>query len=353
MKKFLKTLKDKLNIKIISSFSFKPFKCNKKVFTYLGFTLPLLLAIGGASLGFIESNKKNNLNVLVEVKSNKLHKRVYLISKDHLTVPLTVELEKRNTLQEYIVDIFNLLRESSSLNNEYVKGFIKDDVALNSFEIVNANLNLDLSEEFLSSSKEDEIHIFEALTLSFVQFDEIDSLTISVNGNKFTSFSDSTYKIPPILDKSIGINNKFQSTLDIINKERVTIFYSKEVDEKTSYLIPLTFYEEGKNKTVAFVNALQEKEDYTLELKYIETYKSISLEQKESEEYSFTIEEEALVDEDVVSKDLYNLVSLSLDLMGVNSKVSFVLEGEIMQVDGIYSEEDMEVSSIIYNSVSI
>ena len=41
------------------------------------------------------------------------------------------------------------------------------------------------------------------------------------------------------------------------------------------------------------------------------------------------------------------------DLMNKEEKVSFEIEGELLKVEGIYQEEDVEVSSIYYNETQI
>ena len=82
-------------------------------------------------------------------------------------------------------------------------------------------------------------------------------------------------------------------------------------------------------------------------------YKEISSIQEENEKFNLKVNSSALIDENTVNKDLYELVMLSLDLMQKEEKVSFSIEGETLLVEGIYQEEDQQVSSIYYNEIEL
>ena len=72
-----------------------------------------------------------------------------------------------------------------------------------------------------------------------------------------------------------------------------------------------------------------------------------------NDEFTLNVNATALVDEVTVSKDLYDIVMLSLDLMGKEEKVNFEIEGETLMVEGIYDEGSVPVSSIYYNETQI
>ena len=60
-----------------------------------------------------------------------------------------------------------------------------------------------------------------------------------------------------------------------------------------------------------------------------------------------------LSEEDYVKKELFDLVNMSLEFMNKEEMVSFTLEGESIQVDGVYELENYSVSNIIINEVEL
>ena len=55
----------------------------------------------------------------------------------------------------------------------------------------------------------------------------------------------------------------------------------------------------------------------------------------------------------ITNKELFDLVNMSLEFMGKDQLVSFNLEGESVQVDGVYELDDYMVSSTVINEVKL
>ena len=355
-KKIIKKIKSWriFHIKGVVAFNFK--KPKKMAFIKYGccFAIPMCAAIVGATLGIVEHNRRMTPLEQVIIETNKVTRRVYLISNDDLTVPLTVSLNQKNSIQEEILDTFNLLRTDSKAANEYLHGFIPEDAKVNSFTIENNILLLDMSEEFLNYQEKNEVKMVEALLATMLQFDEIDGMILSVNGTILSSLPNNHTPLPSILDENFGLNRVNQSPREIIGKEKVTLFYERSYDQETKYLVPVTFYSEKmESLNVSFANALSYTLPVASRLKNVATYKQISALQEANDDFILSVNNSALIDEETVNKELYELVALSLDLMGVTKPISFTLEGETLAVDGIYQEDDMKVSNIVYNSVEI
>lgn len=360
MKKIFSNIKNKIGERIIFSFKKKEkkeknAKINKIIKYALCIIIPCLLAFGGACLGILQRDKNNNENdIIVEVVTNKINRRIYLISNDDLTIPLTVEKEKKETLQEEIYDVFNLLKMSSKAASTYIKGFINDKTKLNSFTLENQILTLDFSKEFLDYGSINESRILEALTLSFVQFDEIEGVTLLVDGDKINHLPHQNVKIDEVLTLKKGINNIIQSPLEMINKEKTIVFYEKEYDSNT-FLVPLSLYaEKGETSNITFVNGLNYTLPTKLGLNRIDDYNVLCKKQISSAStFSLQVKKELLIDSTYVDKKLYDLVSLSLDLLDIDLPVSFLSEEEQIPVQGVYDTQSIEVSSITYNQVKI
>ena len=137
-------------------------------------------------------------------------------------------------------------------------------------------------------------------------------------------------------------------------KEKVVIFGKRTYDQNNEYLIPVTVFVEAKDSfNETFVNAVNKSFSSSSSLKKVSLYEGLSKEQNPNDEFVFNVNSKALSDEDYVKKDLFDLVSMSLEFMNKEEMVSFTLEGESIQVDGIYELESYSVSSVIINEVEL
>ena len=102
MSNIFKKLKNVMNGKMVVALSPKKEKIKKIVKYSFCFGLPLLGAILGSTFGIIEYNKKLNPQneIIVEVTKDEVNRRVYLISNDNLTIPLSVSLEKKSSFEK-------------------------------------------------------------------------------------------------------------------------------------------------------------------------------------------------------------------------------------------------------------
>lgn len=356
-------LKDKIkkvfSFKLITSFKFKKEKKDKKlskrekVLKYTAIVLfPLLAITSGVVLGFREYNKdKKPITDEVSISTNEIKRKIFLVSSDNYTIPITVNMDQRTTLQQEIVDVFDLLRTSSKANSKYVTGFINDKTKINSFNLENKELTLDLSSEFYDTDI-NYVNVIEALTLTFLQFDEIDGIKIRVDGKEVESYNN--VPLPSSLNYQFGINQEVYNIKDIIGKEKVVVFGKRTYDAENQFLVPVSVYaEKGESKNITFTNAIKQNFSPSSSLKKVDLYKGINKAQQVSEDFSLSVNNLSLSEENYVNKDLFDLVNMSLEFMNLDQTVSFTLEGESVQVDGVYELEDYKVSGCIINEIKI
>lgn len=309
--------------------------------------LPVVAIALGATLGIVANiNNQTNDGLVnqVIVDTNVSQRRIYLISDDNYTIPLTVNLNKKNNIHEEMLDVINLLKVSSKASNEYLHGFIKDEAKVNSFSTDESNnLTVDFSKDFFCDDGVSQNTKIDALVSSLLQFDTVNSVTITSESQIYK-----TKQTEPRLNKIIS------NTSLLENQELVTVFYQRQYDQNHKYLIPVSLYTAvGESDNITFVNGLFKQLPSKYFLKNLDVYDCISKKQSKKNDFSLTVNTKALVDEETVNKELYEIVLLSLDLMGKEEKVSFDLEGETLMVEGIYQEEDLAVSSIQYNEIQI
>ena len=358
MRKFFKKLKSKFSVYFITG-SKKERKQKRtlskkeRIIKYTTIILfPVLAITSGVILGFRDYNNKNHKveDVLV-VTTSGVKRKIFLVSSDNYTIPLTVTMEQRTTLQQEIVDVFDMLKTTSKANSTYVSGFINENTKLKSFNLENKVLELNMSEEFFQTEFNN-VNVIEALTLTFLQFEEIEEIKLFVEGQEVNYYNQ--IPLPSSLDYSFGINNEIASIKDMRNKEKVVVFGKRQYDKETSYLVPVTLYcDKGESDNITFVNGIKRKFRSDSLLKQVSLYQGIENMQEANEDFILKVNSTSLTDENYVSKDLFDLVNMSLELMGKDQLVSFNLEGESVQVDGVYELEDYSVSSTVINEVKL
>ena len=335
----------------ISSWNLKKEKKEKikvpKILKTIGLlSLPVASIVLGTTLGIITSFNNSSLPNQVVINTEVVKRRIYLISDDNYTVPLTVSLDKKNNIHEEMLDVINLLKVSSKASNEYLHGFLSDECRVNSFTFDNNDLTIDFSKEFYDYKDVDKVKALEALTSSILQFDNVSSLSISVDGEYIDNNKYNQSTLP------LNIRSSHPSLME--NKELVTVFYERKYDVNNKYLIPVSLYaNKGESDNITYVNGLFKELPSSYQLENLTIYNNISMSQSTNDEFTLNVNATALVDEVTVSKDLYDIVMLSLDLMGKEEKVNFEIEGETLMVEGIYDEGSVPVSSIYYNETQI
>lgn len=321
---------------------FQNFKHKRVLKIALLTLIPVSIVSLGAGLKIYDSMNKKNVIDQVEIKNETVLRRVYLLTEDNLTIPLSVNIEKVKTLEEDVIEVFNLLKEDSKVASKHFKGLINKNTRIESMSIDNKLLTLNLSKDFLTSSCSLSL-IKTSLVYTMSQYEEIDNLKINV---------DSLYE-SEILTRDSKINVEQTSIQQMVNKEAITYFYKRDYD-KSSYYIPKTIYvEKETNYNQTFINGSKIRLPSTSLLKKIDLYKNLSKTQTSTSLFTFEITKDGLKEDNLVKNELYNLLMLSLEMMNKDENVSFVLDGEVMKVDGIENSENYEVSSYTYNEIKL
>lgn len=316
--------------------------------------VPLVLIGAGVGVGIGLTQNTNAPVSKVDVTNYK-NRRIYLVSNDNITIPLTVSLLKRATPGEEIRDIFNLLKTDSKAGSNSIKGLIPASTKLNSLEIFNDELILDVSKEFLDYEKSSEVNLLESITYTFADFPDVKMLSIYVDGEKLEKMPKNNTVIPDFLQKRFGINRQTDDISNIANKQMVNIYYTKNIDDK-SYLVPVSHYVDSNlSMEKQLIEAVSSTVENSLGLTICDEYTFLDDTQEDDndKEFNLTVKQDALVNEGVVKKSLLDIISLTINDSYNKVAVNFYIEDETVMVEGVVSQDTYEVSNLIYNSVAI
>lgn len=205
-------------------------KALKKIFISLS-----CLAIFGILYLFPTKETNNNSSIIT---SNKESNIIYLKdSNNYISRVSTVLTSKTN--EDKIKEIIDILTIDS---NKYIReGFTKvipKNTKLLHISIEDKLVKLNFSKELLNVDINNEENMIEAIVYSITSLDNIDYISIFVEGNILNKLPNSNIKLNTILDRTIGINKEFNIT-NITDTSSTTIYYISKYNDYY-YYVPVT-----------------------------------------------------------------------------------------------------------------
>lgn len=337
-------------------------KINKKAKKIMFIAIPILIVmilvtvlIGTKNKQRYEANNNVSSPDLVQEQAN-----IYLASEDRTLVPLTVKYNKKDTLGENLLMVLNLIKEDSPINSDTFHGLVPEDAKVNELSLNdNKILNIDFDEGLFEYDEKDELNILESITWTMTEFEDVDGVSITVDGNPLSKMPRSNTPVAKILDRSMGINHFLISdTTDYLNATNILSYYSKTIDKK-DYLIPVSQYVDNDNHLSVYdltISKMLEKPSITSRLKVAACLEGIELETASTlkdNNLQVSLNEKALFDEESVQTDIYNLIRASLINYQEIQEVSFLINEQEVMVNGYNKEETFSVSSIVFNEYYI
>ena len=325
----------------------------KRFFIFLFPVVAICITVG--ALVFSNNDDGLKQSFVVDVKHDQTYRKVYMLDNDNYLVPLTFAFDSKELLADDIRYVISMLRDESTLTSKGYHTLLNDNVKIQAIELENNILNIDFSKEFNEHDVNKEEQIIESLTWTLMQYDEVNGLTISVDGVKLETLPQSGIVLPDVLDKTIGINKYYDTTGNIYNTTSITVFYEKENFGETVYVPVTRRVLEEENEKMSVFNAMFEDISVMSGLRRIETFDLIDEESVinfEDSEIKLSLISDALMEEGIIDNEIYELLVMTYsDLNDIQVSFTFEVEAEVVSVNGYQSEEEFNVSFIIINEV--
>ncbi len=187
-------------------------------------------------------------NMEIEYITNLGTDNIYLLDDNNLLVKSKVLLDT-NSREEKVKQLLKNLRQNndSKLPNG-LKGVIPDDIKINKVLDNNGCIYIDFDNKINSLNQEKLEKIIEAIVYSIMDLGNVKGIKITINNEEIKGYNG-------ILDKSIGINKKYNiKSRNNINK--VVIYYLEKINGNT-YYVPVTKYlNDSRNKVEIIVEEL-------------------------------------------------------------------------------------------------
>lgn len=279
-------------------------------------SLIMFIVLSIATIPVLNHSNVIRTNLEIEDITNLPKNYIYLLNKNNYLVRTSIFINQ-NSKKELVLEIIKALFINNHNIPKGFNGYISKETKILNCMIDRNIVYLDFSKELLTNDKENNKKIITGIVYSILELDFAEKVSITIQGNKMEDF-------PEILDKKIGINQKYEiNSRNDINK--IVIYYLDE----NSYL-PVTKYlndkrdkieiiiEELKNPTENFKSPI----DNDLEL----------LNYKEEENVLFLNFNEFLNNKNkIVKEETLDMIALSaFDNYDVNM-VMFEIEGKEME----------------------
>ncbi|AIC95210.1 GerMN domain-containing protein [Shouchella lehensis] len=167
-------------------------------------------------------------------------RQLYLFDSNGMVVPQTIELPKTDSTMkqslEYLVadgPLQDVL--PSGFRAVLPAGTTVDVNHLKEDKIAVANF----SNEFEEYNVADEKGMFEAVTWTLTQFDDVDEVKIEVNGVELEQLPMSETPIVGNFSREDGINLDYSNVVDFTNSQDVTVYFLGSHENET-YYVPVT-----------------------------------------------------------------------------------------------------------------
>lgn len=261
-----------------------------------------------------------------------LQTELYLIDKNGYVVPQTLELPKTNSVAtqalEYLVQNGPV---TDMLPNDFM-AVLPADTKL-SVNIKDKVATVDFSKEFQNYAPEDEMKILQSITWTLTQFDSIDKVKLTMNGNELNEMPVNGTPISASLSRANGINMDTTEVVDITDTKPVTVYYLGG-NEESYYYVPVTKRVSNKveNDVEAVVKELVKGPNYASNLvtDFLPDVELLEAPKVEDGKVTLNFNENVFssFEEKIISQHLLNALVLSLtEQKGIES-VAVTVDGE-------------------------
>ena len=220
--------------------------CTKKI------TISIIILVLINILYFIPDKKEeDNVSKKISYVNYELNSTdIYLFDKNNYLT--RIKISTNNEKENLVKEIFSILscNDTSKIPNGFTCT-INKDTKINSLDIKNNILKIDLSSNFLDIDKNLEEKSLESLIYSLTSIEEIKNIIIYIDGKILTKLPKNNITLPNTLNRDFGINKKYNLT-STNNISKTTIFYINKYDNNIFYT-PITLINNDTREKIEII----------------------------------------------------------------------------------------------------
>ncbi len=183
------------------------------------------------------------------------------VARINMAIKADTTIDKANTVISYLT----IGSDNESVIPNGFKPIIPRGTKILSSSINDNNYKVDFSKEFLEVSENDEIRLIEAIVYSLTGIEGIKSVTILVEGKILNKLPHSQEFLNNPLDRSIGINKKYDVD-SIKGTVKTTMYYLSKYDGYYYYVPVTKVSNDSKEKIEVIIKELTSSPVYETSL---------------------------------------------------------------------------------------
>lgn len=203
-------------------------------------TVTMFILLTVFSISYM-SDKEEVLRVNVEVNDKVQDTNdIYLLNKNNYLVKYEIMLDDDSTKDKVLKVLSYLMDVDNSIFSNELSGTIPKGVKILDVICGNQLVTVNFSKKLLEVSGDKEKQMISSIVYSLTDIDDIEGVSILVEGKKLSSYPNSNESLPNILNRNIGINKEYKiNSRDNISS--VVIYYMENIDDEL-YYVPVTKY---------------------------------------------------------------------------------------------------------------
>ena len=174
------------------------------------------------------------------VNANVNTHTIYLLDQNNYIshTKIRVQSKSKEGLARELIDALIQDGAGSDQIPSGFKSIINSNTKVNSIQITNNMIKVDLSDEFLDTTKDLEERTLEALVYTLTSIEGIDSIVVYLDGKILTHLPQNNIKLPATITRDIGINKEYNLT-SLKDISYTTIYYVNKYNNDF-YYTPVT-----------------------------------------------------------------------------------------------------------------
>lgn len=212
-------------------------KAIRKIFTT---TLSMFIILCVFSLMTINLDNTLKVNLEIDDISGIGNGYVYLLSKNDYLVRKNIYLDSDDNVLNIKKALSYLIESDNNKYSSELMGVIPKGTKINEVICGDDLVTVDFSKEILNVSVNHEKHMISSIVYTIIDLVDVKGVSILVDGEVLRSYPNTGEVFGSVLNKSIGINNRY----DITSRKdinRVILYYVDLIDEDI-YYVPVTKY---------------------------------------------------------------------------------------------------------------
>lgn len=262
---------------------------------------------------------------------------IYLLDTNNYVARTTIKGDNLNTEEKALDVIKGLIidGEKSSIIPNGFRPILPIDTEVLGLTLENKILTINFSKELCNINEEYEEKMISSIIYTLTSINGIDKVIIKVEGEDLTKLPNSGKSLSIPLDRSFGINKKYDITT-LQDIEKYTIYYVSKVND-TPYYVPVTKYINNTNgdKIKIIVDELSTSPIYETNLmSYLDTNIVLKDYTIENEQLKLNFNDAILSDNNHILEEVIYTISLSMkDNYNVKEVIFMVDNEEIEKVE--------------------